>query len=245
MARDKNLDSLRELDSDVLNEVIREGEAMLQAQFSAATASDQRAIAWTGFLITLVIAAIGATASIAISGKYFGIACLTGSLSLFLSLAAFKSIRVFQPSLFAIPGNRPENWLPSEWESDKPRNLKQARIEQARCLNNQIADNVSHAAHSAKRLRHSINITIFSVIFSAIYICLYIAVLYKSDILFYYQYMAEHFSQYYQFYAIIGNQNKLAVVTFSEISVKTLQVNAQKKAGSRVKPGMTGIVAWQ
>ena len=171
MAHRKNLDDLRQLDLTVLDEVVREGEVMLQAQFTAATASDQRAIAWTGFIITLVIALMGATASIAISGQNFGIAILAGVLSILLSIAAFTATQIFRPAPFALPGNLPENWLPSEWETGKTRDLTQARIEQARCLNNQINDNKILARKSVYKLISSIKIATISIILFAVSIC--------------------------------------------------------------------------
>lgn len=170
MGRGKNLDSLRLLDDDILHEVIREGEVMLAAQFAAATASDQRATAWAGFVITLAVAATGATATIALSGKNLALAVITGLLSVLLSVAAFIAIQVFRPQRFALPGNRPENWLPGEWESGKARNIQQARIEQARCLNNQIDDNAGWAEQAATRLRLSMDLTAISSMLAAVYV---------------------------------------------------------------------------
>ena len=47
MADDKHYDGLRELDQNVLDEVVREGDATLDAQLQIATAADQRATTTT------------------------------------------------------------------------------------------------------------------------------------------------------------------------------------------------------
>lgn len=109
MGRDNNLNSLRELEESILDEVIREGELMLAAQFTAAIASDQRAAAWAGFVITLTIASIGATATLGNNKTQFSLAVIAGLFSILLSIAASLAIKVFRPSLFALPGNGPEN----------------------------------------------------------------------------------------------------------------------------------------
>ena len=168
MGRGKNLDTLRDLDVSILKEVVREGELMLSAQFAAATASDQRATAWSGFVITLASASIGATATIGLSGKNLALAAITGLLSVLLSIAAFAAVQVYRPKLFALPGNLPESWLPAAWEAGKPRDIKQAYIEQARCLNDQIDDNAGWAKNTAEQLQFSMDLTAISILLAAI-----------------------------------------------------------------------------
>lgn len=72
---------------------------------------------------------------------------------------------------FALPGNCPENWLPKEWEDGRERDLHQARIEQARCLNNQIDDNAVWAKAVAADMAFSMGLTATSVLLAAIYVC--------------------------------------------------------------------------
>src|SRR5690242_17549655 len=150
-----NLDRLRELDEEALAEVIREGEMRLQAQFSAAAAADQRATAWAGFVITMTIGAIGATASLVLSGKSAPLEVITGLLSCILGISAHYAMQAFVPTEFNFPGNVPSNWLPQKWEQGRQRDMKQARIEQARCLEMQIHDNVKIAKRAGGKLHDS------------------------------------------------------------------------------------------
>ena len=169
MPSDKNLDSLLQLDDEVLKEVIREGELRLGAQFAAATASDQRAMAWIGFLITIASATIAASASLAITGKHLPLAVISGLLSGLLCISAYTAIHCVRPRKFALPGNLPENWLPREWEAGKERSMKQARIEQARCLNSQIEENADWAKITAVGLHRSMDLACLAILLAAVY----------------------------------------------------------------------------
>lgn len=171
MGRGNNLDQLRLLDDSILAEVIREGEARLLAQFTAASAADQRGAAWSGFVITLTLASVSATATLGLDGKNLALAVITGLLSGLLAIAALVAVRTIRPLPFHLPGNCPENWLPKEWESGRPYDMKQARIEQARCLNNQIDDNAVWAEGVAKDMALSMGLTATSVLLAAIYVC--------------------------------------------------------------------------
>jgi hypothetical protein len=170
MGRGNNLDQLRMLDNKILAEVVREGEARLSAQFAAATAADQRGAAWSGFVITLTVASVSATASLGLDGKNFALAVISGLLSGLLAIAAMVAVRTIRPMPFHLPGNLPENWLPREWEAGRKQDMKQARVEQARCLNNQIDDNAVWANHVAKELAFSMGLTAISVLLAAIYV---------------------------------------------------------------------------
>lgn len=169
MGRGKNLDGLRSLEECVLAEVIREGEQMMAAQLATATAADQRALTWAGFIITLAVASFGASATFATSAGRMPLAIITGLLGILLSVSAYHAVLSVRPSKFALPGNRPENWLPSEWEQGIRPSLKQARIEQARCLNNQIDDNAAAAAKAAKLMHISIDLTSLAVLVAGVY----------------------------------------------------------------------------
>ncbi len=173
MGRGKNLDRLRELDLRVLEEVVREGEQMLAAQFAAATASDQRALTWAGFVITIAIASIGASASLAMTGKAPALSVISALLGVLMAVSGFQAIVSVRPKTFALPGNRPENWLPAEWEKGRTCDLQQARIEQARCLNNQIDDNAIAAEDAASRMHTSMDLAICGVLLAGIYVAGY------------------------------------------------------------------------
>lgn len=167
MTRGKNLTSLGELKDDkILIEVVREGEIRIQAQLSAATSADQRALTWTGFVLTLALAVGGGAITLGLSGQQPALAVDGMLLSGLLALSAYYASRSVRPAQFCMPGNEPENWLPTEWAPGKPRSLRQARIEQATCLNNQIADNKEVAARMARELNLSMSLA-FTAIFVA------------------------------------------------------------------------------
>lgn len=175
MGRGKNLDQLRLLEERILAEVVREGEARLAAQFAAATAADQRGAAWSGFVITLTVASVSATATLGLDGKNLALAVITGLLSGLLAIAALIAVRTIRPLPFHLPGNLPENWLPAEWETGRKHDMQQARIEQAKCLNNQIDDNAAWANDVAKDMALSMGLTATSVLLAAMYVCGFIA----------------------------------------------------------------------
>lgn len=169
MARGKNLDALRTLDQSILAEIVREGEARIAAQFAAATAADQRALTWSGFVITIATAAGGGAMTLALSGKFIPLAVIGVLFSALLSISAALAIQTVRPSHFCLPGNLPESWLPQEWEPNQARDIIQARVEQARCLNNQIDDNAKWAANNAKRLSESITLAAAATILASLY----------------------------------------------------------------------------
>ena len=168
MGRGKSLDDLSMLPIEVLDEVVREAELRIAAQLETANASDQRAMAWCGFLITIATAGTGGAISLSLSGAHSALATLATIFSFVIGVAAFLAIDCVRPKYFGFPGNLPENWLPAEWEAGKPLTLFQARIEQARCLNNLIDDNVVWAKTCAVRLQLSMDIAVWAVIFAGI-----------------------------------------------------------------------------
>lgn len=163
------LSGLGSLPEDVLDEVVREGERRLDAQFSAANASDQRAMSWCGLLITITIAGLGAAATFASLGKgLLTIAAVT--FSLLVLVATYFGLAGARPQGFHFPGNLPENWLPDRWQGHPGCShcLTQARLEQAVCLNNAIHRNVRWAEASGRALHRSMNLVIFSVFAGAL-----------------------------------------------------------------------------
>lgn len=55
----KSFDTFSDLPIALQQEALREGERLLDAQFTAAIAADQRALTWAGFLIAAATAALG------------------------------------------------------------------------------------------------------------------------------------------------------------------------------------------
>lgn len=161
-----NLDSLNQLDDDVLQEVVREAERRLDAQLATATAADQRAMAWAAMLVTGAVAITGASAALLVGGTNLLLAGIGVVVSFLLGIALFKAIDAFRPKGWNFPGNRPENWLPEHWQCSGTGlacNIRQARLEQAASLDEQIIDNAEAAEASARDLKLSMDLAVFAV----------------------------------------------------------------------------------
>lgn len=170
------LSPLQSLSQTVLDEVIREGEDRLQAQFDAANSGDKRGMSWIGFLAALITASLGAAISLLNAKQDYWLASIAIVFAAMLLKASISAIKSVTPELFSFPGNEPKNWFPDQWheENSKRRGIKTARIEQALVLQNKISDNIETARVNALYLRYSIEDTFFSIVFTVILILLYL-----------------------------------------------------------------------
>lgn len=152
------------LPTELVTEAIREGEIRVQAQLAAAIAADQRALTLAGFQIGAATAAMAGSAALLVAGRDFIIAGCAIAFSAGLIIAAWLAVSTVRPSGFFFPGNDPENWLPSKWISaTMADSTAQARMEQASNLSLMIKDNAENAEILAKKVNHSMNITLFVV----------------------------------------------------------------------------------
>ena len=166
-----NIDSLKELDDSVLKEVIREGERMLDAQLATANASDQRAMAWAAFLASGAVAITGGSAALLVTGKSLVVAAVGVLVAFIFGIAILKAIDVVRPKDWHFPGNRPGNWIPASWQchgSGETCDLRQAMLEQAAALDEQICDNAEAASHSGRQLALSMDLALFAVALGAL-----------------------------------------------------------------------------
>jgi hypothetical protein len=166
MAIRNDFEALRSFDTDVLDEIVREGELFLQAQFGAASASDQRGMAWAGFMVAAATAALAAAASLVVSGGHTLLAITSLAGAGMLLVSTFLAAKAVRPHKFAFPGNCPENWLPSSWHGHGVNTLdmKQARLEQAHTLQRQIDDNAVWAEKVGKLLQQSMDVAMSTVL---------------------------------------------------------------------------------
>ncbi|WP_157410175.1 hypothetical protein [Sphingobium xenophagum] len=166
MAIRNDFEALRSFDQEVLDEIVREAELYLQAQFTAAGASDQRGMAWAGFMIASTTAALAAAASLVVSGGHIILAITSLGAAAMLLLSTFLAAKAVRPNKFCFPGNRPANWLPENWHGNGVGTLdiKQARLEQAHTLEKQICDNVEWAEEAGKLLHHSMDVAMAAVL---------------------------------------------------------------------------------
>lgn len=160
MTGSNDFDELRLLSDDVLAEVVREAEARLQAQLQIATAADQRALTFAGFQIAAATAALaGGVALLNAPTPDFSLATLAVLFALAMLAGAGCAMLTAWPRKFAIPGNEPAHWAPSQWQWPKRGfSLAAARVEQAACLQGSIKKNQHQAAHAAGLMHRAIYI---------------------------------------------------------------------------------------
>ena len=170
MADDKQYDGLRDLDQNVLDEVVREGSAKLDSQLQVATAADQRALTLAGFQITAATGTVAGGVALMTSQQPDKLLALVAFLFALIILAlAGIALWTVVPRKFKTPGNLPLNWRKDQWRwQDKGFDLRAARIEQAACLEEQIAANRKQLDWSAGLMRISFLGTIVTAVVSAI-----------------------------------------------------------------------------
>ena len=111
MDHDKLVASLKKASPDLLNEIKLEAEARLDAQLSTAIASDQRAMTFLGFLLTLVAFLIGASlAAITAATPAPIIANIAAGGAVGLGVSGILAYLASRPIDFRFVGNDPESW---------------------------------------------------------------------------------------------------------------------------------------
>ena len=156
----KLFEPLRSLSQGVLDEIVREGEERLKAQLQIATAADQRALSIAATQIAAATGSLAGGIALALGNKPdwwlagFAIAFAFGN-----AVAAQRAISSVRPKGFHIPGNRPSNWLPDRWmgAAADGHGIKQARIEQAACLDGEIEENKRLMDEATKKVKQSID----------------------------------------------------------------------------------------
>jgi hypothetical protein len=165
---------LRALDQKVLDEIVREGEVRLSAQLQIATAADQRALSIAAAQITSSTASLAGGIALALGSKPdWWLAGLAIAFAIGNAVAAQRAISSVRPKGFNIPGNRPLHWLPDRWMGSGAKHghsLKQARIEQAACLDDEIAENRALMDDAAKKVKQSIDWWLGLVMVAAIFL---------------------------------------------------------------------------
>lgn len=139
MAHDKLLASLKKASPELLDEIKREAEARLGAQLSTAIASDQRAMTFLGFLLTLVAFLIGASlAAITAATPSPTIANIASTGAGGLGLSGVLAYLASRPIDFRFVGNDPENWTS---DIDGGISLHDAIAEQTAFYDKMLKDN--------------------------------------------------------------------------------------------------------
>ncbi len=176
----------------VLERIVQEGEAKLQAQLNVATASDQRAISFLGFLVGAATAVIGAAVVVLLSKRPdITLLCIAYLYAAALMFSASKAVKVFKPKAFSFPGNEPQNWVTTQWnfENLKQRTIKHALVEQCYTLNQAIQKNTIDMKENAKYLKQSIDISIYATIAAGFALACYsLILLYHKNIFIFFKY---------------------------------------------------------
>ena len=150
MAADNSTEQLQLLREEVLDEVIREAEVMIQAQFQSHLATDQRAFTFGGLTLTAATAALGAAIALSRADPpAMDLAGIAGIFSAGLAFAGGLAVLTALPRSICLPGNEPKNWKPEHWPTNATRDRKQARLEQAKVLQSQIGKNRRTAKRKA------------------------------------------------------------------------------------------------
>jgi hypothetical protein len=141
MAADNSTDNLKHLPAEVLAEVVREGELMMQAQLQAYLATDQRAFTFAGLMLTAATGSFGAAIALSrLNPPDRPLAEIAAWFAIGLIVSAGVALATAIPRKFCLPGNEPKNWDITHWETGK-RDLKQALLSQAKILQSQLAKN--------------------------------------------------------------------------------------------------------
>jgi len=168
-----SFDRFKELPDRLQDEAIREGEKLLEAQLAVATAADQRALTWGGFLLTGATAAFGGGVALFNNGPADPLLGYTAILfGVALLWAAWLSLMPVAPSLFCFPGNRPGLWLPDQWDctGDESEKIEKARVDQAQQLDKFIRNNMKDAEKRAKEMRRSFQLAFGAVLAAGLFL---------------------------------------------------------------------------
>ena len=144
-------------DSEMLGQIIRQAEARLEAQLTAALGADQRAMTFAGLLMAAVGAMLGFSFSRATDPLVAPIIAVSVGLIFAAALAAWSA----QPTKWEYVGNVPSAWL-SDIEDAVPVHMGMAQM--ADWYDGMIATNEEAIGHAAFRMRLSMVVALLSLL---------------------------------------------------------------------------------
>lgn len=136
---------------EMLAEIIREAESLLDEQLSAAIAADQRALTFAGLLVAAIGALIGAIASLGGKASWPMTAIATS-----LAVAATFALWSARPTSWRWRGNDPHRWLP---DIARKRNMHDCMAEMAAHYDSAAAANNLAMERAAMAMRASLLLT--------------------------------------------------------------------------------------
>jgi hypothetical protein len=143
---------------DMLAEIIREAEARLAAQLTAAIAADQRAMTFAGLMLAAAAALTGAALS-ASPQAVLTLPIIVSALGLFLTSAL--AVASARPVAWDYVGNEPSCWLR---DINPAAELKLSLAEMADHYDGMIKDNEAAIAARAFWLRLSMGSALVSIL---------------------------------------------------------------------------------
>lgn len=159
------------LPPQVQAEALREGEVLLNAQLTAATAADQRALTWAGFLIASATAALGGGIALLTKAPPDALLAVIALFFAGMSIAAAGvAIRTVTPKEFAFPGARPGLWLPDQQglTGTAEERAQRDRVDRARQIDTFVRENMESAERSGMAMRWSFKMTFIAIVISAV-----------------------------------------------------------------------------
>ncbi|KAA3499134.1 hypothetical protein DXM26_22825 [Agrobacterium tumefaciens] len=160
---------LKEADSDLLNEILREAESRLNAQLTTAIAADARAMTFLGFISAVAVATTGA--GLAVYGEKPTLGVLALLTAIGFIVAAFFAFEAARPIDFELIGNDPASW---KKDIQQRVSVHQAKAEQLAFYDEMIKANRKAMADSAYQLQMAVRVAIGTTSIGGIFALLYV-----------------------------------------------------------------------
>jgi len=141
-----------------LAEIIREAEALLEAQLSLAAGADQRALTFAGLLVAAVGALIGAASATSSSGLPAGGILVVSTI---LFVAACLALWSARPTPWGTVGNEPSSWVDDIAEGAD--SLHEGMAAMAGYYDAKISANYLQIERAAKAMKCSMILTVTSM----------------------------------------------------------------------------------
>lgn len=160
-------DRLKIADDLTLQEILRETEAYLSAQLTAAIAADQRAYTFAGTVTAASVLLVGAAYAVTTSGHPSGwLAILASGVAACLFVSAWLAVVSARSIGFEFAGNQPCQWI-ADIESKK--SLLHALAEQCAHYDGMIEANRAAMEGNGRLFNWAVNIALASVGFGGLF----------------------------------------------------------------------------
>lgn len=150
---------------ETLNEIMREAEAYLNSQWSAAVAADQRAYTFSGFCSAAAVVLVGGSYSLVTAARPdILMATVSALVAATLLWAAWQAVRSAGPIGFEYVGNQPSNWAD---DVEAGMTLTAALAEQCQHYDEMITENTTVLRENARKFQTGSQTALIGLIFGA------------------------------------------------------------------------------